>query len=196
MGTTNKVKFGIKNCYYAVATIASNGSATYSTPVALPGAVSLSLDAQGENTPFYADNIVYYTDVANSGYEGDLELALIPDAFKKDVLGFAEDANDVLYEDADAPVVQFALLFEFSGDKHNKRHVMYNCTASRPAVGSTTKTESAEPQTETITITATSVYNATLQKNIVKASVTPTEATQYNAWLTAVYQPTGTVTTT
>lgn len=196
MGTTNKVKFGIKNCYYAVATIASNGSATYGTPVALPGAVSLSLDAQGENTPFYADNIVYYTDVANSGYEGDLELALIPDAFKKDVLGFAEDANDVLYEDADAPVVQFALLFEFSGDKHNKRHVMYNCTASRPSVGSTTKTESTEPQTETITITATSVYNATLQKNIVKASVTPTETTQYNGWLTAVYQPTGTASTT
>ena len=190
MGTTNKVKFGIKNCYYAVATIASNGSATYDTPVALPGAVSLSLDAQGENTPFYADNIVYYTDVANSGYEGDLELALIPDAFKKDVLGFAEDANDVLYEDADAPVVQFALLFEFSGDKHNKRHVMYNCTASRPSVGSTTKTDSTEPQTETLTITATSIYVAAISKNVVKARCTETEATQYAAWTEAVYQPT------
>lgn len=195
MGTTNKVKFGIKNCYFAVATLAANNSATYDTPKALPGAVSLSLDAQGENTPFYADNIVYYTDVANSGYEGDLELALITDDFKKDVLGYGEDANGVLYENADAPVVHFALLFEFDGDKHAKRHVMYNCTATRPAVGSSTKTATAEPQTESITITATSVYNASLQKNIVKASVTPTEATQYNAWLTTVYQPTGTAST-
>ena len=189
MATTNKVKFGIKNCYYAVATIAANGSATYGTPVALPGAVSLSLDAQGENTPFYADNIAYYTDVSNSGYSGSLELALIPDAFKKDVLGFVEDANDVLYEDADAAAVHFALIFEFDGDKHAKRHVMYNCTATRPQVGSTTKTDTAEPQTESIDVTATSIYVAAVSKNVVKASVTPTESTQYNAWLTAVYQP-------
>ena len=190
MGTTNKVKFGIKNCYFAVATLAADNSATYDTPKALPGAVSISLDAQGENTPFYADNIVYYTDVANSGYEGDLELALVPDDFKKDVLGYGEDSNGILYENADAPVVHFALLFEFDGDKHAKRHVMYNCTATRPAVGSTTKTTTAEPQTESITITATSVYNTSLQKNIVKASVTPAEAVQYGAWLTSVYQPT------
>ncbi len=195
MATTNKVKFGLCNCYFAVATIASNGSATYGTPKALPGAVNLSLEAQGETTPFYADNITYYVDVENSGYSGSLELALIPDDFKKDVLGFAADANGVLYEDADAPAVHFALLFEFSGDKHKKRHVMYNCTASRPAVASTTKTNTAEPQTETIDIEATSIYNAALQKNIPKASVTPTETTQYNGWLTAVYQPTGTVTT-
>ena len=195
MGTTNKVKFGIKNCYFAVATIGTNNSATYASPKALPGAVSLSLDAQGENTPFYADNIIYYTDVTNSGYQGDLELALVTDDFKKDVLGYAEDSNGVMYENADAPVVHFALLFEFDGDKHAKRHIMYNCTATRPAVGSSTKTATAEPQTETVSITATSIYNASLSKNIVKASVTPTETTQYNAWLTTVYQPTGTAST-
>ena len=194
--TNNKVKFGIKNCFYAVATIADNGSATYANPVALKGAVSLSLEAQGENSPFYADDIVYYTSSANSGYQGDLELALVPDSFKTDVLGYGTDTNGILYEDADAEVKHFALIFEFSGDKHATRHVMYNCTATRPATGSTTKTESTEPQTESMTITATSIYNASLDKNIVKASCTPDQTTQYSAWNTTVYQASGSSTAT
>ena len=194
--TNNKVKFGIKNCFYAVATIADDGSATYATPVALKGAVSLSLEAQGENSPFYADDIVYYTSSANSGYQGDLELALVPDSFKTDVLGYGTDTNGILYEDADAELKQFALIFEFSGDKHATRHVMYNCTATRPATGSTTKTESTEPQTESMTITAAPIYNASLDKNIVKASCTPDQTTQYSAWNTTVYQASGSSTAT
>lgn len=188
MPNTNKVKFGIKNCHYAVGTVADNGSITYETPVALPGAVSLSLEPQGENTPFYADNIVYYMGSANSGYQGDLELALVPDAFKKDVLGFKEDKNGILYEDAGAEVVHFALTFEFSGDKHARRHVMYNCTATRPTVGSTTNNASKEPQTESITITATSAYIPALDADVPKASCNAGD-TQYDTWNTAIYIP-------
>lgn len=190
MADTNKIKYGIKNVYYAVATIAADNSATYGTPVALPGAVSMSLDPQGDTTPFYADNIVYYTSVANNGYEGELELAKVPDSFLKDVLGYAEDANDVLYEDANAAVVHFALMFQFEGDAHARRHVLYNCVAARPSVSGNTKEEAIEPQTETISITATTVYNDDLDKDIVKASCTPAESTQYESWNTAVYQPT------
>ena len=188
MPNTNKVKFGIKNCHYAVGTVADNGSITYDTPVALPGAVSLSLEPQGENTPFYADNIVYYMGSANSGYQGDLELALVPDAFKKDVLGFKEDGNGILYEDADAEVVHFALTFEFSGDKHARRHVMYNCTATRPTVGSTTNTDTKEPQTESITITATSAYIPALDADVPKAACNASDS-QYATWNTAIYVP-------
>lgn len=188
MADSNKIKYGIKNVFYAVGTIAADNSATYTTPVALPGAVSLSLEPQGDTSPFYADNIVYYTSVANNGYEGDLELAKVPDSFLTDVLGYTADTNSVLYEDANAPVVHFALIFEFEGDAHAKRHVMYNCTAARPSVSGSTKEESIEPQTETITITATTIR--ALDKDIVKASCTPSESTQYNAWNTTVYIPT------
>ena len=192
MADSNKIKFGIKNCYYAVATITSTGAATYSTPVALPGAVSLSLDPQGDTNKFYADNIVYFTSVANNGYEGDLELAKVPDSFLTDCLGFISDGNDVLVEDAGAVPVHFALMFQFEGDKNAKRTVLYNCVAARPNVEGSTKEESIEPQTETISITATTVYNAVLNKDVVKASCTETESTTYNSWLTAVYQTTST----
>ena len=184
----NKIKYGIKGVFYATATIASNGSATYGTPVALPGAVSLSLDAQGDTNKFYADNIVYYTSVANNGYEGDLELALIPDSFLKDCLGYGTDVNGVLYENAGAEPVHFALMFQFEGDESAKRHVMYNCVANRPTVAGSTKEDSIEPQTETITITATTIYNAAYDKDIVKASCTTSQSTQYNSWNSSVYQ--------
>jgi phi13 family phage major tail protein len=80
----NKVRFGLKNCYYAKATFDEDGNVTYDTPKRLPGAVSLSLDPEGESENFYADDIVYYVLNNNAGYEGDLELALIPEEFLKD----------------------------------------------------------------------------------------------------------------
>lgn len=187
----NKIKYGLKNVYYAVATIAANGSATYDTPVAFPGAVSLSLEPQGENTPFYADNIVYWVGASNTGYEGDFEVARVVDDFKEDVLGMIKDSKNILVEDANAPAVHFALLFQFEGDVKATKHVMYNCTCTRPAASGNTKNESIEPQTETLTITATSIYNASLGKDIVKAEAgEDADSTTYTGWTTAVYLPT------
>lgn len=187
----NKIKYGLKNVYYAVATIAADGSATYTEPVAFPGAVSLSLEPQGENTPFYADNIVYWVGASNTGYEGDLEIARVIDSFKTDVLGYITDGKGVLVEDANAGAKHFALLFQFEGDEKATRHIMYNCTATRPSASGSTKEESVEPETETVTVTATTIYVAALETDIVKAeSVADTDTATYNSWFTTVYLPT------
>lgn len=187
----NKIKYGLKNVYYAVATIGSDNTATYDTPVAIPGAVNLSLEPQGELSPFYADNIEYFVVNSNNGYEGDLEVALIPDSFKKSVLGMVEGGNGILYEDVNAPVQHFALLFQFEGDQSARRHVMYNCTAQRPSVAGQTKGENIEPQTETMSITARSIYVAALETDIVKGSTDDTTGTTvYNGWFDAVTIPT------
>ena len=192
MADTNKIKYGIKNVYYAKGTLTSTGTMTYTTPVALPGAVSLSLSPEGETSPFYADNIVYYTSVSNSGYSGSLELAKVPDSFLKDCLGYIEDSKGVLLEDANATAANFALLFQFEGDAHAKRCVMYNCVAERPDTNGNTKEASISPETETINLTCTTIYNSVLDKDLVKASCTPAQTSQYENWLTAVYQTTTT----
>ena len=185
MADNSKIKYGLSNVHYAVATIGSDNTATYGTMKAIKGAVNISLDPQGDTNNFFADNIVYYTSVSNNGYEGDLEVAKINEDFLKDILGFKADSNGVLYEDADAPVVHFALAFQFEGDVSAKRHVMYNCVATRPSVAGATKEESIEPQTETVTITATSI--SALGKNVIKASANTSESTAYNSWFTSVY---------
>ena len=118
-GTNNKVKFGLKNCYYAKATLDPDTNAvTFGTPVAIPGAVNLSLDPEGD-----ADDMVYYTTVANNGYSGDQEIALIPDSFRKDILKETEDSKGVLVEDSTVEPEHFALLFEFSGERKYRRNL-------------------------------------------------------------------------
>ena len=122
--TKNKVKFGLNKVYWAKITgYDEDGTPQYAAPVRLPGAVSLSIDANGETEPFYADNCVYYLCNNNSGYEGDLEVALIPTDFATEILGEKLDAKGVLVEKSDAEVAEFALFFEFEGDKKKIRHI-------------------------------------------------------------------------
>ena len=188
----NKVKFNICNVHYALITVSEEGEVTFGTPVAMPGAVSLSLEPNGEPSNFYADGYAYYTISNNMGYEGDLELAMVPESFRTDVLKESLDTNQVLVENANVETANFALLFEFDGDVKKIRHVLYNCSAARPNIESSTNEEEIEVQTETLALTA-----APLANGYVKARTGDSTTDEvYNGWYSAVYMPTTASTTT
>jgi phi13 family phage major tail protein len=148
----DKVKFGIKNVHYAVKT---DDTPTYETPVPIPGAVNFSLEANGDTSPFYADNMQYFVTVANNGYTGDLETAMFPDTFLADIFGYSASAKDkVMTENATVQPKQFALLFQEEGDTTGTKYVLYNCACTRPSRSLATTTETTEPQTQTVSVTA------------------------------------------
>ena len=182
----NKVKYNLKNVHAAKLTKGDDGNFTYDTPQAIPGAVSISLEAEGDSSPFYADGIVYFRSTANNGYSGDLEIALIPEWFRTEILQEVKDNNGVLVEHSDVTEsVYFALLFEFDGDIKAIRHVLYNCTASRPSIESETKEETIEPGTETLSLTADP-----REDGLVKSRTGDyTTDSVYRNWYQAVYVP-------
>ena len=182
----NKVKYNLKNVHAAVLTKGDDGTFTYAKPVAIPGAVSISLDAEGDSSPFYADGVVYFRSTSNNGYSGDLEIALIPEWFRTDILQEEKDSNGVLIERSDVTEsVYFALLFEFDGDVNAIRHVLYNCTASRPSIESQTKESSIEPGTETLALTADPREDGLVKSRTGDETSTAT----YNNWYKNVYVP-------
>ena len=180
----NKVKFGLKNVYYAPVTFGAGGAATFGSPVAIPGAVDMSLSKNGDTYEFYADDGVYFEVADGDVYEGDLEIALIPDSFRTAILHESLDAKNVMFEGALDTKVPFALLFEFTGDVNAVRHVLYNCTAYETEISGTTKGESTEVKTEKLHIKAKPLPNGGYIKAKTGAS---TDSTTYDGWYSNVY---------
>ena len=183
----NKVKFNLKNVYYAILTeTVNNGATTYSwaTPVHVPGAVSMSLDAQSELNPFYADGIVYYQSVSQNGYQGDLEMAKYPDQMLQDVWRMTlGSTSKVLTENIANEPKPFALLFQIDGDVDNELYVLYNCKGTKPGIASATNTDTKDPQTETSTISATPLENG----NVLARTTGDTPSAIKTGWFSNVY---------
>ena len=183
----NKIVFGLKNAHYAVITVGEDGSHTYGIPVPLKGSTEISLEPKGEQSDFYADDTLFYTTVSNQGYTTTLTIANISKEFRQDVLGETLEATDnVLTETNTANPKLVAFMFEFDGDQRAVRHCLYNCTVSRPTISSSTKTETAEPTPQELTMVAA----PRPADGVVKRSTTSDTPTGvYDAWYDAVYAP-------
>ena len=190
MANQNKIQFGLKNVYYAKLTEIVNSVGTtvysYGTPKAFPGAVSMSLSPSGDTVTEFADNVEWYTQNVNNGYEGDFEYETMPEDFATDILGETKDSKGVITEKSDKSTVYFALLFEIDGDQYNRRNVFYKCSATRETQENSTKGETVEPTHGTMTIKAVPRADAK-----VKAYTSKTvDSTTYAGWYNTVYTTT------
>lgn len=177
-----KVQFGLDDVVVAPITAETSSTITYGEVFSIPGAVNLTLDQVGENTPFYADNTVYFNSSSNQGYSGTLEMALFNEDFYTKILGMTKDNNGALIENVDDTIKSFALGFRISGDTDTK-FWFYKVSAQRPSVSSATIETSKTPQTQSINITAT----ARISDKKVKVSM-DSDGTGYNTFLDAVYE--------
>ena len=188
----NKVKFGLCNVHVAKITYGTDGNGnptiTYGTPFAIKGAVNLSLDPNGDTADFYADNTKYFSSSANAGYSGTLEMALLNDTFRSDILGESVDSKGAYIENKDDTISDFALGFEVDGDAANRRFWFYQITAQRPSTASQTIETSKTPITETLNITASArITDGAVKVFMEKSSGNTTE---FNGFFSTVYEKT------
>lgn len=188
----NKVKFGLSEVHIAPITVNNDGTFTYGTIFAIPGAVNLSLDPSGDQADFAADNDArYFSDYANNGYTGTLEMAELVEDFETKILGQVKDSNGAIIESGDDKISPFALGFQIDGDESNTRFWYYNCMTSRPTNASATTDTSRTPQTTTLNITA--MRRPSDQQTRAKLTKTQANETAYNSFFTSVYEKTTSV---
>ena len=181
----DKVKFGIKNVHvFPIASIDAEGVPTFEDVIPIPGTTALSLDKQGDTNDFYADNIKYYTAVANNGYAGNLTVAVIPDDFRIKILKYLKDTKGVLVEENVEPK-HFAMTFEEDGDQLGTKFVLYNGTATRPSLDKSTTTESKDPSTQQLDVSFAPLASG----RVMAMTTADTDATVLAAWHTAPYIP-------
>lgn len=183
-----KIIYGLKNVHYAVY---DTDTSKYGEWKRIPGAVSLSSDADTTQNDFYADDVVYATLSASGKETGTIEFAAITDEMYTDLFGYTYDSATGLYMQGTEPTnVTVALGYETSSNEDKVRGVRYNVTFTPPSQSSNTMTDSTNPDTVSVNYTAVGRdfnINGTT-KNILKAHVKE-NGDSYASFFTSVITP-------
>ena len=191
----NKVKYGLKNVHYAIATeVTSLGvtSTSYGTPVAWAGAVSLEVNPNSSDaTVCRADDSDYYIVSGSSqGFDGTYECAYVPEKVETDVLGAQKDNNGVICEYSNDTVAYCALMFEIDGDDKADRYCMLRVSADRPGISSSTKADTIEVKTQSCDVSIMPVVDpsvgSVLNGKVFYRTTSTTPSATYDAFFSAV----------
>lgn len=193
MADNYKVQYGLSKVFLApVADGHTRENPAYETPIAVPGAVTFTPENQQDVSKFFADNVAYFTKIATSSIDGDLEMARFPNIVRSEILGDIEIGDGIIEVDG-AKAKDFALLFQIETDIGSVRCAFYQVTGGQPSRESNTMTDGGvEVDTETMSLTCSSVkigVAAGVDKYAFKYSV-PDSDPLFATWFDDVVLPT------
>lgn len=184
-------KIGVKGLTYAPYTSGGEGSAVvYGTGVKLEDyMIRADVTEERNDVPFYADDHKIDEENSMSGASISLELANMTDALEKALLGYYAESEtagaDLQVTDEAAPFVGIGFIKKerFKGTVTYKGYWFYKVQFSKDSDSVTTKGESVEFQTNTVSGRAVSVQLAAGGKNIFYATTRQTTEAAARTWL-------------
>lgn len=183
-----KVIFNIKKLQLSkIESMSDSGLPTYGTPMKMPGTVSLTLDSEDTNDPFYADGYGYYVPNGAETQTGTLENALFTNEVLKAIYAYLEDSNNNMIA-TDGQVSEFGMQFACDSDDGEVYFTYYRVTSNKPGLNLTTNAPGATINPQSVNLTASTI---TLENgvNVIKGFATKT-APNYADYFNAIVIPT------
>lgn len=149
---SEKVRFGLCNCYYALLTIGTDGTPSWAAPVAIPNAKDITYDRNVSETPVYADNKLIYVVKSETGASATLNVTLLTDEVKQALLGHKTDSKGHNIEVINGHTIYFALIYQIEGDTKARRSVILKCSAKLGSESSSTKSDNVTVNGDSLSI--------------------------------------------
>lgn len=186
MPNENRVKFGLEGCVFVPET--ERDVYDNENKVTIPGAVGLTRERQGEDSNFYADDGVYYITSTYQGFTGELEIAMATELMEQKIWGDEiDETTGIMTENRNASQVRGAFGYKIKGDQYDRYFWNYGVTLSRPNTEANTIEDTAEPQTDTMTISVTGLSDGSGIVGIKTSSKTPEQVK--GKWFDKVIMP-------
>ena len=201
MATTEKwIVYGDKEYYYAKIKT-DDDSPSFDTPVRIYGMRGFSSEVEQEDTPIYADDMVYATIPGVKTRTGEATVLYVPSDYAQMALGYVKMTNGMLVDTGEK---QTHCIFYVQNARHADTgeitqiiHYYYAVTASEGEIETATIEDEVEANEMTIAYTcANSAIAKDSQNNGVaygKIMRTTENATLFDTYKTTVLLPTSTV---
>lgn len=148
-----KVEFGLSNVHVGAYEVGEDGQVTLGTPMKIPGAVGLTLEEESELYQFFADDSAYYSEYTGASETGELTMAMFPDEFKTQFLGYVQTDDGGVAKVNGAKKTPIYIVFEGQTDDKRRRHILYNVTCGSITREWATVEDQPEVMTDVLGIT-------------------------------------------